>query len=441
MHMQLMTDTGRRTFLKGAGAAGAVALGAGSATATESLPLDDELDLTDGIEEGLAVVDPDASVAGLADRIAGLDTDAATRAFEVLPLVYLRAPGPVLRQVARLDGVRYVAANRDLEYFNEDIAAETGVNTARAEEGVDGSGVHVAVIDSGVAATHPDLVVENNYQWAGNPVGSPTLWVPAHSLDTDELGHGTHCSGTIAGQGDVDGGMAPGAALTGYSTGAAVSVLKSAAAFDHLLANHADVVDVVSNSYGAASGEDFDPTIPLNVATKTAYDRGLLSVFAAGNSGPSANTLNDYAKAPWVLGVAATDDDRNVTDFSSRGRPDGKHDRSTALADGTGIYRPGVAAPGNQVKSTMSPGDALQATAPDADPFYAAISGTSMACPAVSGIAALMLDAAGDDADPLDVIRTIEATADDAGHEPYQTGAGFVDADAAVARAADGDWA
>jgi serine protease AprX len=436
-----MADTGRRTFLKGAGAAGVVALGAGAATATESLALDDELDLAAASEEAIAVVDGGAAVAAVADRIAGLDAGARTRAYEVLPLVYLTAPGPVLREVAQLDGVRYVAANRRMEYFNEDVAAVTDVNAARSTEGVDGSGVHVAVIDSGVAATHPDLVVEHNYQWSGNPFGSPTLWAPAHALDTDELGHGTHCSGTVAGQGDVDGGMAPGATLTGYSTGAAVTVLKSTAAYDHLLATHAGSVDVVSNSYGAASGEDFDPVTPLNVATETAYDRGLLSVFAAGNSGPSANTLNDYAKAPWVLGVAATDDDRNVTEFSSRGRPDGAHDRSTALSTGTGLYRPGVAAPGNLVNSTMSPGDALQATAPDTDAFYAAISGTSMSCPAVSGIAALMLDAAGGDADPLDVIRTIEATADDAGYAPYKTGAGFVDAAAAVARAADGDWA
>jgi serine protease AprX len=317
----------------------------------------------------------------------------------------------------------------------------TGVNDARSTESVDGSGVHVAVVDSGVAATHPDLDVANNYQWSGNPLGSPTFWVPAHDLDTDELGHGTHCSGTIAGQGETDGGMAPGAALTGYSTGAAVSVLKSAAAYDHLLANHADTVDVVSNSYGASSADDFDPNGPLNVGTRTAYDRGLVSVFAAGNSGPSQDTLNDYAKAPWVLGVAATTDAKNVTGFSSRGRKGGQHDRLAALDANEGIYRPGVAAPGNLVDSTMSPGDPLQATAPDADPLYAAISGTSMACPAVSGIAALMLDAAGGDADPLDIIETIEATADDEGFAPFETGAGFVDADGAVARAADRNWA
>ena len=437
-----MPSADRRTFLKGAGVAGATAVvGAGTAAATESTHIDDALDLTGGVQDAIAVVDPEASIEGLADRIAGIDIEIETRAFEVLPLVYFVAPAAVIRTIARLEGVQYVAANRDLEYFNEDAARVTDVNAARTEQAVDGSGVHVAVIDSGVAATHPDLIVENNYQWAGNPFGSPTLWVPAHPLDTDELGHGTHCAGTVAGQGETDGGMAPGATLTGYSTGAAVSVLKSAAAYDHLLANHADEVDVVSNSYGAASAADFDPSAPMNVATGSAYDRGLVNVFAAGNSGPGPDTLNDYAKAPWVLGVAATNDARAVTNFSSRGRPGGKHDRSTALADGTGIYRPGVAAPGASVNSPMSPADPLQATAPDADPFYAAISGTSMACPVVSGIAALMIDAAGDEADPLDVIRTIEATADDIGYDPYQTGRGFVDADKAVQRAADGNWA
>lgn len=306
----------------------------------------------------------------------------------------------------------------------------TGVDSVRADTGYDGSGVHVAVVDSGIGATHPDITtVENNYQLAGNPIGSPTLWVLADLLDTDGVGHGTHCSGTIAGHGETDGGMAPGATLTGYSTGAAVSVLKSTAAYDHLLANHADDVDIVSNSYGAASAADFDPTLPQNVATKAAYDADLLSVFAMGNSGPGPDTMNDYAKAPWVLGVAATNDARAITNFSSRGRPGGAHDRQTALSNGTGIYRPAVAAPGNQVNSTMSPGDVLQATAADTDLFYAAISGTSMSAPAVSGIAALMYEAAGGAAVPLDVLLTIEATArSDSDYDAFNAGAGFVDA-------------
>ena len=435
-----MDDHSRRTFVRTTGLAGAaLALGTGSAAGYEGGLVDSTLETTgDLTQEVLLVVDPTAAVASSLSSL-GLDF----YAYEVLPLFYLSVPASEVETLAELDGVRYVAANRDLEYFNADVRDVTGVDSVRADTGYDGSGVHVAVVDSGIAATHPDIAnVENNYQWVGNPVGSPTLWVPADGLDTDEIGHGTHCSGTIAGQGETDGGMAPGATLTGYSTGAAVSVLKSTAAYDHLLANHADDVDIVSNSYGAASADDFDPGLPQNVATKTAYDADLLSVFAMGNSGPGLDTMNDYAKAPWVLGVAATDDGENVTDFSSRGRRDGAHDRQTALSNGTGLYRAGVAAPGNQVNSTMSPGDILQATAADTDLFYASISGTSMATPAVSGIAALMYEAAGGDADPLDVLLTIEATAEnDSNYTAANAGAGFVDAVAAVSRAEAGDWA
>ena len=435
-----MEDHSRRTFVRTTGLAGAaLALGTGSAAGSEGGRIDSTLETTgDLTQEAILVVDADAAV-GSALSSLGLDY----YAYEVLPLVYLTLPASLVEDVARIDGVRYVAANRDLEYFNADVRDVTGVDAVRNETGYDGSGVHVAVVDSGVAETHPDIAnVEHNYQWAGNPVGSPTLWVPADGLDTDEIGHGTHCSGTVAGQGDTDGGMAPGATLTGYSTGAAVSVLKSTAAYDHLLANHADAVDIVSNSYGAASADDFDPSLPQNVATRAAYETGLLSVFALGNSGPGPDTMNDYAKAPWVLGVAATTDAKAITDFSSRGRPGGAHDRQTALSNGTGLYRPGVAAPGNQVNSTMSPGDPLQATAPDTDLFYAAISGTSMSTPAVSGIAALMYEAAGGDADPLDVLLTIEATAENrTDYEAFDAGAGFVDAVVAVERAEAGDWA
>jgi serine protease AprX len=435
-----MDDHSRRTFVRTTGLAGAaLALGTGSAAGYEAGLIDSALETTgDRTQEAILVVDPDAAV-GSALSALGL----AFHAYEVLPLFSLTLPASLVEDVARVDGVEYVAANRDLEYFNADVRGVTGVDSVRADTGYDGRGVHVAVVDSGVAATHPDIAnVANNYQWAGNPVGSPTLWVPADGLDTDEIGHGTHCAGTIAGQGETDGGMAPGATLTGYSTGAAVSVLKSTAAYDHLLANHVDDVDIVSNSYGAASADDFDPSLPQNVATETAYERGLLSVFAMGNSGPGPDTMNDYAKAPWVLSVAATDDAKAITGFSSRGRPGGAHDRQTALSNGTGVYRPGVAAPGNQVRSTMSPGDVLQATAADTDLFYASISGTSMSTPAVSGVAALMYEAAGGDADPLDVLLTIEATAqNDSDYDAFNAGAGFVDAVAAVERAAAADWA
>jgi serine protease AprX len=437
-----MSRNDRRTFLKGVGFAAAGVAFSGTAAAGETL-VDGTLDLTSDLVQPALLVVEDGGVLASLD-----DLGVAYYAFEVLPLVYVEEPGPTLETLAGLAGVVRVEADRDLEWFNDDAREVTGVSNVQSD--YDGSSTHVAVVDSGADPTHPDLDIANNYQWLGNPLGSPTLFVQV-SVDTDDIGHGTHCSGTIAGTGaESDGqyrGMAPAATLTVYSTGAALSILKAAAAYDHLLANHADEVDVVSNSYGAASADDFDPGLPINVASKAAFDAGLLSNFAAGNSGPDYDTLNDYAKAPWVLGVAATNDAATVTDFSSRGRQDGAHDRAAALADGTGLYRPGVCAPGASIVSTMGPTDPLQATDNGdteslTSPYYAAISGTSMSTPCVSGVAALMYDAAhanGHAIEPLDVIATLEDTANGS-YEPASGGRGFVDADEAVTRAASGTF-
>lgn len=457
----------RRTVLKTtAGLAGTAAFAAGSAGASATDLggiVDDALDTTsDALQESLVVFEDRASV----DRLGALGLAEGYLGFDVLPVGYALLTGSQIATVADWDAVRYVEANRDLDYHNADARDVTGVDTVRNDSGYDGSSTHVAVVDSGLDGDHPDLdAAVNNYQWAGNPLGSPTLWADVGPLDSDDVGHGTHCSGTIAGDGSYngeDGGMAPGADLTVYSSGAAVSILKAAAAYDHLLANHADDVDIVSNSYGSASASDYDPDGTLQTATWTAFDEGLLPVISAGNSGPDTDTLNDYAKAPHVLSVAATDDARGVTDFSSRGRAaatGANYDRQTALAnlqshydggsaDGpVGLYRNGVAAPGNAVNSTMSPGDALKATASDQSLYYATISGTSMSCPVTAGIAALVIDAYrqnghGDPA-PIDVLNTVEATAYEAssGYTPANAGAGFVDAEAAVSTAESGTLA
>jgi serine protease AprX len=217
---------------------------------------------------------------------------------------------------------------------------------------------------------------------------------------------------------------------------------------------------VVSNSYGTQSGSEFNPDDAMNVATWEAFEAGILPVFAAGNSGPDTNTLNAYAKAPHVLGIAATTDQKAVTDFSSRGRDDGSNwDRETAYdnletyydtgsASGPlGVYRPGLGAPGNAIVSTMSPADALQATSDDGRLFYATISGTSMACPHVAGVATLVVDAYqqthGSLPDTLGLLNTLEAEAYDAltSYEPASIGAGFVDAVDAVERAEADDLA
>ncbi|WP_169333439.1 S8 family serine peptidase [Natronococcus jeotgali] len=224
-------------------------------------------------------------------------------------------------------------------------------------------------------------------------------------------------------------------------------------------------IQVVSNSYGLAEDEDYDPNDPGNVATWYAFEADILPVFAAGNDGSETNTLNFYTRGPHVLGVAATEADQTVTDFFSRGRSPGydgvtNYDREAAFEnhrpfysgddpDGPlGVYRNGVAAKGGSVMSTLNPTHALQAAETDEAIFYGRLSGTSMACPDVAGCAMLVVDAYHEDhgeyPDAIDVLNTLKATAVEDVHDDYtaeSVGAGFADVYAAVERAETNDLA
>ncbi|GAA0248912.1 S8 family serine peptidase [Haladaptatus pallidirubidus] len=467
-----MVDTqphGRRQFLKATGAA-AVASAipfSGTASAGDGI-IDSAFDLaTSALQQSLVVFDTNDDV----DQLGALDLVNGYHKFEVLPIGYTELSVNQLKTLADWDSVQYIQKNVELDYYNEDTREVTNVSEVQSS-GYTGDSVHTAVIDSGVDGNHPDLdsSLVANWRWAGNPLGEPTLWVPAGDLDTDDNGHGTHCSGTVAGDGtESDGqqrGMAPDADLTVYSAGLALLIVKPVAAFDHLLARQKageTDISIVSNSYGSSNGEDFNPDDALNVATWEAWKEGLLPVFAAGNSGPDTNTLNQYAKAPNVLGVAATRDDKTVTDFSSRGRKastsPSNWERKTALdnleqyrnggsASGPlGIYRPGIGAPGNAIVSTMAPTHPLNLQGADTDLWYATISGTSMACPAVAGIATLVVDAYrqnnGGSPTPAELLNTITAEAEDAvsDYKPWNAGSGFVNAQSAVTRAENGNMA
>ncbi|MHB9287220.1 S8 family serine peptidase [Halobacteriales archaeon Cl-PHB] len=596
------TDWSRRSVLKTVGiAAGAAALPlASSPVAADTSTLDDAFDLSgsDPIE-AIVVFDGRDSMARLDD----LSLEVGTHEYAVLPMTYTALSPDQLTIVADWDEVRRLKKAEELDYFLDDARGATGVDAVQADLGYDGSSVDAVVIDSGFSGPHPDFEgrLESSWQWVDDPLESrDAAWLDATaSADTDDLGHGTHCAGLVAGDGSAsDGtyrGMAPGARLSVYSTNAAVYLPYVVGAWDHLLqrADDSDVdfdPDVVSNSYGVARDVRYNPNDPVNVASWAAFTRGMVPVFAAGNSGPDADTLSRFAKAPHVLSVAATNDDREITNFSSRGRmPDENretnYDRATALwrlyryhaaqttgqrlvdvgtwsgevgpaadsstagtdastesdfwewrappnadglaltldidpdgeqvrvsvhegsRDGTvvaqmgeepvfqhrtletdvdggktyyvevepmvsvvvsytldyegleyvggeptrhrpvGLYRPGIATPGNSVMSTVGPTDSLDALEPDSEAYYSPMTGTSMACPVAAGIASLLVDAsrqAGHGTPhPYEVITTLEATARDihADYTPWNAGAGFADAAAAVRRAADGDWA
>jgi serine protease AprX len=398
-----------------------------------------------------------------------------TRAITFPRLGMVALPAATAGQVRALAGnsaVRSVWDNERLHYYDLQARTLTGVERVRNDGafrqrngGVSVSGkgdFSVLVIDSGVDATHDDLkfgqtVVQNVQVLTGTDTvqdGYTPVTVLENVPNTDQtVGHGTHCAGIIGGTGQRSGGkyagVAPGTKVIGAGLGAGLFVINALGAWEWGLANQYNYnIKVVSNSYGSFA--PFNPDDPINIASKAAYDNGITVVFAGANSGPGKNTYNKYAKASWVIGVAAGTKEGGLASFSSRGTPaDERFSNSDPLDD---YDAPTITAPGtgrefesNAAKfsaayvSTRSTSnitanglDADAELAPGEIPFYTQISGTSMAAPYVAGVIALMLDA-----DPTlspDEIKQIivETATRMPGYADYEVGAGYINTYAAV---------
>ncbi|ABG05840.1 peptidase S8 and S53, subtilisin, kexin, sedolisin [Rubrobacter xylanophilus DSM 9941] len=362
--------------------------------------------------------------------------------FEVLPMVAVEGSAEQIRDLLSLRGLRSVWADRRLEYLLHESVPLIGADRVWRRLGYRGAGVGVAILDSGIDGTHPDVEYPRrtvqNVKITGVPDGGSGLVTYIENLpNTDTTsGHGTHVAGIVGADGSASRGyyrgVAPRADLVGIGAGDALFILYALEGFDYALANQKRYdIRVISNSWGT-SGE-FDPDDPVNVASRLAHDRGITVVFAAGNEGPEEDTLNPYAVAPWVIGVAAGEKDgRTLAGFSSRGRP------------GSRLYAPDITAPGVAIVSTRAstgatinaldaPEDALTVP-PQYLPYYTTASGTSMAAPHVSGVVALM-EQANPALGPDRIKRILEETASEMPYPRWMAGAGYLDAYAAVRRA------
>ncbi|MEX2554498.1 MAG: S8 family serine peptidase, partial [Actinomycetota bacterium] len=371
------------------------------------------------------------------------------RKMRVLPMAFAKLTSLQIGRLLGIRGVRSIYAPRTFRPMLNEGPAMIGARHVADTMGIDGTGATVAVIDTGVDALHPDLTygekVIANYE-----VLSPGIFDPGSPLvvdmpNTDDDGHGTHVSGTIAGSGAASPegrdlrGVAPGAKLIVYSANQGLTLLEThtTAAFDDILAKREETkVRAVSNSWGGGDGFDYAPEDPTAIAQETAFKLGVLPVFAAGNGGSpgdttidGVNTLSQQCISPYVVCVGAVTKHHQVVTFSSVGRPSGAQDRVIAERYRVGMYRPTITAPGVNITAPA----ALAATA-DADaPYgYMSISGTSMAAPHVTGVVALMA-AANPKLTPRQMIEILERTADaQPGWDAHQEGAGMVNAKRAV---------
>ena len=371
--------------------------------------------------------------------------------FRALPVVVVTATKAQIAAISAFRSVRHLAQNRTLQWNADNSREQAGLTRVRHDDDLrrlsgtgsfQGNGVTVAVLDTGLDSTHPDLAnrVLRNVKLADLQGANLLEFVAPTNVeklpDTDQLsGHGTFVGGIVAGSGASSGGKyagyAPKAKLVGLSAGDH-SLFNVLAGFDYLLSHPELNVRVVNCSFSANT--TYAENDPVNVATRMLYERGVNIVFSAGNSGPGMHTLNPYAAAPWVVSVGALDQRGRLASYSARGD------------FGSRTFRPTLSAPGTSVVSLRASGTNLTATAalpadvkgltPSELAYYASASGTSFSAPAVAGTIALMLEA-DPTLTPARVRDILQRTATPL--PPYyqhEVGAGALNAHAAVLQSA-----
>jgi len=251
------------------------------------------------------------------------------------------------------------------------------------QQSIDGTGVTVAIIDSGVADV-PELsgVVVHEENFTASPSG-------------DQFGHGTFVAGLVH-------RTAPGAKIVSVKLSGpdgSVDVSQVLAAIQWVVANKDTYgIDVLNISFGNDSTQPYKSS-PLDYAVERAWDAGITVVAAAGNAGDAAGTITKPGDDPLVITVGASDDhmtsqlnDDSVPTFTGRGPTQDN------------IAKPDVVAPGTHVVSLRAPGSTIDVNHPEglvSDTEFRG-SGTSFSTPIVAGTAAQLLQAHPTDA-PNDI--------------------------------------
>ncbi|MEU2630212.1 S8 family serine peptidase [Kitasatospora sp. NPDC007106] len=318
---------------------------------------------------------------------------------------------------ARPTGAR-LSGGIDRIWLDGKVHASLATSTARIgalgawAAGLDGKGVKVAVLDTGIDRGHPDL---------NGRVSQSESFVPGEGVD-DGNGHGTHTASTVGGSGAAsDGrekGVAPGSdLLIGKVLGDDGSGDDSwvIAGMEWAAAQHAKVV-----SMSLGGSDPSDGTDPLSLAVdRLSAESGTLFVVAAGNAGQEA-VMGAPGAADAALTVAAVDDEDRLASFSTMGPRQGDY-----------ALKPDIAAPGVDILAAKAGGTA-------ASGYYQAMSGTSMATPHVAGAAAILAQQHPDWTGSRLKDALMSTSAPLAGATAYQVGAGRVDLTSSVASTVTG---
>ncbi len=298
-----------------------------------------------------------------------------------------------LDKLAELAFVKSIELDAETKISLAQSTTQIGATRVWLSYNVQGEGVKVAILDTGIDNEHPDLknvVKEQDFTGEGTD---------------DEQGHGTHVASTVAGSGAASGGLNKGVASKAElfdvkvldKTGSG-KLSDTIAGIEWSVLNEADIISMSLGTDIPCNGLD-----AASLASDAAVKRGVHVVVAAGNTGPLPGTVGSPGCARDVITVGAVDKLDNMAVFSSRGPTlDGRN-------------KPDIVAPGVLIIAAKAGGG------------YTALSGTSMATPHISGVVALLLSEKPELL-PNQVKDILMRTAKDLGEDVNAQGAGRVQA-------------
>ena len=340
--------------------------------------------------------------------------------FDTLSARVVELPARLVERLSELKGVRFISLDRETKGFGH-VSRTTGADDVRESAGtnvtgLDGTGIGIAVLDSGIDAGHTAFLDKSN----GVRVVYSKDFTGEGRTD-DPYGHGTHVAGIVAGNGRISRaeyvGLAPNANLVNLrvlnSKGVGrVSYILSA--LEWVYQNRALYnIRVVNLSLGTPAVESYKDD-PICKAVRKLVDAGVVVVAAAGNNGKDAagqklyGAIHSPGSEPSAVTVGAANtfgtdgrSDDGVASYSSRGPTRGGWTDLLGVRHHDNLLKPDLVAPGNKIIDAAAEDNYLITTHPELDAGVSGsdkrrmmyLNGTSMATPAVAGAAALMLQA------------------------------------------------
>ncbi|HEX8709321.1 MAG TPA: S8 family serine peptidase, partial [Pyrinomonadaceae bacterium] len=332
-----------------------------------------------------------------------------------------------------LSAVEALAARSEVQYISLDrkvatsghLTNTTGTDAIRVQTStlllgitttstLDGSGIGIAILDSGIDAGHSSFTSSSGLSRI-----TVSRDFTGESRTDDPYGHGTHVASIAAGNGQPSNGAYTGVApnaklinlrvLNSHGTGTSSGVLS---ALDWVLANRTLYnIRVVNMSLGAPAVDSYKND-PVCRAVRRLVDAGLVVLAAAGNNGKDGfgnkiyGQIHSPGNEPSAITVGAANSygtdgraDDGVATYSSRGPTRSYTIDESGVRHYDNLMKPDLTAPGNRLIGAAANGNYLLTTYPELDAAVSSynsrrmmyLSGTSMATPVAAGAAALLL--------------------------------------------------